>query len=189
MAGAGAPARGSSRYNDTTVAAGIGRRRTATLDPCLRESFPPGGRGRRLANTAIMTLSRYPVAPEEVEWSAVRAQGAGGQNVNKVSNAAQLRFDVRASRLPEAVRLRLERLGDQRIGKDGVIVIKAQEYRSLERNRAAALRRLQALVDRASTVPARRIPTRPTASAVARRLEAKTHRARTKRSRGRISDQ
>jgi ribosome-associated protein len=95
-----------------------------------------------------MTLVRHPrVDPLEVEFAAVRSQGAGGQNVNKVSSAAHLRFDVRASSLPEDVKQRLLALQDHRLTADGVVVIKAQEHRSLAMNREAALARLQALVD------------------------------------------
>ena len=128
------------------------------------------------------------VAEDEVEWSAVRAQGAGGQNVNKVSNAAQLRFDVRASRLPAAVKLRLLALADQRISRHGVVVIKAQDHRSLERNRADALQRLQDLVDRAWAVPRARVPTAPTPASRRRRVDAKVQRGAIKALRGRIVD-
>ncbi len=120
------------------------------------------------------------IAPEEVEISAIRAQGAGGQNINKVSNAVHLRFDVHASSLPEPIRARLLKLGDQRISKDGVVIIKAQEFRSLEKNRAEALRRLQALVDSVAVLPKVRRATKPTRSAVARRLDSKARHARVK---------
>ena len=130
--------------------------------------------------------SAHPIAEDEVEFIAIRAQWAGGQNVNKVSSAVHLRFDILASRLPEAVRQRLIGLGDQRISKNGVIVIKAQEHRSLEKNRAEALRRLQALVDSASHVPKARRPTRPTRGAVTRRLEGKARRSAIKAGRGRV---
>jgi ribosome-associated protein len=120
------------------------------------------------------------VNPEEVEFSAVRAQGAGGQNVNKVSNAAHLRFDVRASSLPEAVKARLLASADARLTDEGVIVIKAQEHRSLVRNRAAALERLQQMVDEAAKVRRVRRPTKPTLASVRRRLEGKARRAQLK---------
>ena len=120
------------------------------------------------------------VNPEEVEFSAVRAQGAGGQNVNKVSNAAHLRFDVRASSLPEAVKARLLASADARLTDEGVIVIKAQEHRSLVRNRAAALERLQEMVDEAAKVRRVRRPTKPTLASVRRRLEGKARRGQVK---------
>ncbi|ODV13133.1 MAG: peptide chain release factor I [Rubrivivax sp. SCN 70-15] len=124
----------------------------------------------------------------EVEFSAIRAQGAGGQNVNKVSNAAHLRFDVRASSLPEDVKARLLAQADQRISADGVIVIKAQSQRSLPLNRAAALARLQAMVDEAAQPPGLRRATKPTRASRLRRLEGKAVRAGVKAGRGRVRD-
>lgn len=124
----------------------------------------------------------------EVEFSAIRAQGAGGQNVNKVSNAAHLRFDVGASSLPDDVKARLLAQADQRISADGVIVIKAQSQRSLPLNRAEALARLQAMVDEAATPPRPRRATRPTHGSKLRRLEGKSVRAQVKAGRGRVRD-
>jgi ribosome-associated protein len=133
-------------------------------------------------------VSRTPsVDPAEVEISAVRAQGAGGQNVNKVSNAAHLRFDVHASSLPEAVKERLLALADQRITGEGVVIIKAQEHRSLEMNRADALARLNALVASVARAPKKRKPTRPTLGSKLRRLEGKALRGQTKAARGKVS--
>jgi ribosome-associated protein len=128
------------------------------------------------------------VDPDEVEFSAVRAQGPGGQNVNKVSNAVQARFDIAASSLPADVKDRLRALPDARITRDGVVVIKAQNARSLERNRADALARLQALVDTAAAVPLVRRPTRPTLGSQRRRLDAKARSGQVKALRGKVRD-
>lgn len=128
------------------------------------------------------------LADEELDWQAIRAQGAGGQNVNKVSSALHLRFDIPASSLPDAVKQRLLALRDSRISRDGILVIKAQRFRTQEKNRDDALARLSELIGRATQVQKKRKPTRPTKASQRRRLDSKSKRGQTKRLRRSLDD-
>ena len=137
--------------------------------------------------SSLLRLGNQLAIPvEEVEIKAIRAQGHGGQHVNKTSTAIHLRFDIRRSSLPDACKERLLKFADSRISDDGIVVIKAQNHRSQEKNRQEALQRLQELIRRATTVPRRRLSTRPTRSSQVRRVDSKTRRGKTKALRGKV---
>lgn len=142
-----------------------------------------------LAAAGLVIAPGLTIPSAEIDFAAIRAQGKGGQNVNKVASAVQLRFDAARSRaLPAQVRARLLALRDQRIAADGVIVIKAQQFRSQEQNKADALERLAELIRRALVVPKPRRATKPTRSSQNRRLDSKARHARLKRGRRSIED-
>lgn len=122
----------------------------------------------------------------EIEISAIRAQGSGGQNVNKVSSAIHLRFDIRASSLPEFYKERLLTLSDSRISSQGVVVIKAQQFRTQEKNKEDALGRLQALIQSVAAVRKKRVPTKPSKNARKKRMDSKNQRGQVKKLRGKV---
>ena len=138
--------------------------------------------------TLYRITSKVTIADNEIKINAIRAQGAGGQNVNKVSNAIHLRFSIKSSSLPGSFKERLLQLNDQRINSEGVIVIKAQRYRSKEKNREEALKRLFKLIESVSSVPRKRRATRPTMSSNRKRLDSKTRHGQIKIMRQKVSD-
>jgi ribosome-associated protein len=137
----------------------------------------------------MATISNKVTIPaREIEISAIRAQGAGGQNVNKVSSAIHLRYDIGASSIPDVFKQRLLKLNDQRITREGIVVIKAQQHRSQEKNREEALRRLQELIISVAASPKKRKPTKPTRSSQKKRLDSKTKRGAVKLTRAKVTE-
>lgn len=157
----------------------------AVEQPKLAERFCPEPSAQQ---PIMVTLLKFPVDEREVEFSAIRAQGAGGQNVNKVSSAIHLRFDIAASSLPEVIKERLLALSDSRITQEGVFVLKAQQHRTQEMNRADAMARLQEVIDGVSAPPKPRRATKPTYGSKQRRLAGKSQRSEIKASRGKVGE-
>lgn len=136
----------------------------------------------------LLISNNVSIPDEEIELSAIRSQGSGGQNVNKVSSAIHLRFNIKSSSLPDFYKQRLLQLNDRRISKDGVIVIKAQKFRTQEKNRLDALERLQLLIKTVVVVQKTRRPTKATKGSQRRRMDKKSQRGQTKALRGKVSE-
>ncbi len=137
---------------------------------------------------ALIINRKVSLPDHEITLIAIRAQGSGGQNVNKVASAIHLRFDIRASSLPDIYKERLLAMSDQRLSGEGILVIKAQQYRTQEKNRADALERLARIIRRATVTEKKRTPTRPSVAARMKRVESKTRRGRIKSTRKKVSD-